>query len=233
MNPMHVNGRKRPTLSDQIVRLDHILDGLAENLNEAVADAVKEAVSGAVKEAIQAILKEVLTNQDLLATLNPEPAKAEAGAGSSTTEKRPGLWERLAGRVKVACQKVESMGKVMISKAGGLIKHGYVKVATMAGSGLKSISTTGASVYSRVKKGVTGTWTFLQVAGLLAVQFRKPLLIALAIGSGLGVVCYWSGPVVASTISGLAGFAVSLVGSAANAFRRMLTSVEVEKHLVN
>ena len=47
------NSRRRPTLSDQIDRLDRTLDGLAEALNEAVADAVKSAVGAAVREAVQ------------------------------------------------------------------------------------------------------------------------------------------------------------------------------------
>ena len=35
-NNAAVNSRRRPTLSDQIDRLDRTLDGLAEALNEAV-----------------------------------------------------------------------------------------------------------------------------------------------------------------------------------------------------
>lgn len=40
---MMANGKTRKTLADQLDRLDRILDGLAEALNEAVADAVRSA----------------------------------------------------------------------------------------------------------------------------------------------------------------------------------------------
>ena len=75
-----VNARRRPTLSEQIDRLDRTLDGLAEGLNEAVADAVKAAVGAAVREAVQATLTEVFTNPDVLAHLRevaaPPPQQA-------------------------------------------------------------------------------------------------------------------------------------------------------------
>src|ERR1043165_4905234 len=64
------NGRKRPSLSEQINRLDKTLDGLADGLNEAVADAVKDAVGQAIRDAVQTVLKEVLGNPEVIAKLN-------------------------------------------------------------------------------------------------------------------------------------------------------------------
>ena len=49
-NVMNPNGRARKTLADQIDRLDRVLDGLAEGLNEAVATEVQRAVGRAVRE---------------------------------------------------------------------------------------------------------------------------------------------------------------------------------------
>ena len=49
---MTLDNGVRKTLASQIDRLDSILDGLAENLNEAVADSVKGAVTVAVQEAV-------------------------------------------------------------------------------------------------------------------------------------------------------------------------------------
>src|SRR5262249_60080165 len=58
----------RKTLASQLDRLDTILDGLAENLNEAVAmaaaNSVKEIVNVAVQEAVRAALVEILTNAE-------------------------------------------------------------------------------------------------------------------------------------------------------------------------
>jgi hypothetical protein len=46
------NGRARKSLADQIDRLDHILDGLAGALNEAVIAAVQQAVRGVLTELL-------------------------------------------------------------------------------------------------------------------------------------------------------------------------------------
>ncbi len=54
-----VNGQRRPSLAELLDRLDRILDGLAEALNEAVAAAVKEAVGPAAREAVAAALDEM------------------------------------------------------------------------------------------------------------------------------------------------------------------------------
>src|SRR6516165_1959852 len=101
-NNTTTNGRRRPTLSDQIDRLDRTLDGLAEALNEAVADAVKSAVGAAAREAVQATLIEVLTNPDVLAALRA--CAAPPLPAPPPVPNKPGLWERL-GQV---CQKVRT-----------------------------------------------------------------------------------------------------------------------------
>src|SRR6516164_7258546 len=69
MQTVLTNSKVRKSLSEQIDRLDKILDGLASALNGAVADAVTQAVSLAVKEAVQTVLTEVLANPDLRAQL--------------------------------------------------------------------------------------------------------------------------------------------------------------------
>src|SRR5262249_49351399 len=98
--------RPRKNLADQINRLDSILDGLSDNLNEAVASAVQQTVAAAVKEAVttgvtQAIV-EVLTNPELVQLLHPpktpdppvhSPTPPESSGGGGFLS---GL--RLAGR---------------------------------------------------------------------------------------------------------------------------------------
>jgi hypothetical protein len=74
MQTVLTNSKVRKSLSEQIDRLDKILDGLAEALNGAVADAVTQAVSLAVKEAVQTVLTEVLSNPDLRAQLQGSAA---------------------------------------------------------------------------------------------------------------------------------------------------------------
>ena len=61
------NGRApRKQLSDQLDRLDAIIDVLADGLPEAVADACREGARQAVKDAVV----EILTNPELRALLD-------------------------------------------------------------------------------------------------------------------------------------------------------------------
>ncbi len=70
MTTTATNGRiQRKTLASEIDRLDSILDGLADNLNEAVADAVRESTAAAVKLAVQETLKAVLTTPEFVEQL--------------------------------------------------------------------------------------------------------------------------------------------------------------------
>src|SRR5262249_35124431 len=50
----------RQTLAGQIDRLDTILDGLAEALNESVADAVKKTMGEVLREPVSEAVREVL-----------------------------------------------------------------------------------------------------------------------------------------------------------------------------
>ena len=78
------NGRpQRKQLSDQLDRLDGIIDALADGLNKAVADAAREGSREAVKE----ILTEPLTNPDILTMIRstvgsmiPPPASRRTAA---------------------------------------------------------------------------------------------------------------------------------------------------------
>src|SRR5262249_45390184 len=84
-NNTKVNGSApRKQLSDQLDRLDTIIDALDEGLKGAVADAVREAGGGAVQEAVQAVVRELLAN--------PEVLRAVTGAAQpqqSTTSQLP------------------------------------------------------------------------------------------------------------------------------------------------
>src|SRR6187402_1805919 len=104
MNAPSVNGKRRPSLGEQVNRLDNMLDGLSDALNEAVADAVKAGVGVAVKEAVQAVLTEVLNNPEIRARLAP-PAIPEIQMVADTP-RSSGLWRRVQagiGFLRNAC----------------------------------------------------------------------------------------------------------------------------------
>ena len=56
---------------------------------------------------------------------------------------------------------------------------------------------------------------------------RKPLLIAVAVGLVVGLGCYLAGPLVASTVSGLAGFLGTLAAGVVKQLRQMVGQVEM------
>lgn len=92
-----LNGKPpRKQLTDQLDRLDTILDALSEGLNQAVADAAREGTRMAVKDA----LVEILTNPELRALLFP-PAPTPS-APPKSEPKAPGLWSRLKTNVRAA-----------------------------------------------------------------------------------------------------------------------------------
>jgi len=204
------NGRlPRKTLSTQLDRLDDILDGLADSLNGAVAQAVKDAVGLAVQEAVQGVLTEVLTNPELLEKLRPEPVPQVVPP--TPAAQGPGWLSRLAKVAKGVCKK-----------ACTLAHQACAKVAQVARCLCRAIRAGAAQVSGRAKRLARGLWAFLGGAAGAAWRARQPLLIALGVGSVLGLGCYLAGPVVSSAVSGFAGFVASLVASAVNSLRRAL-----------
>ena len=97
------NGRpQRKQLSDQLDRLDSIIDGLCEGLPLAVADAAKEGTRQAVKDAIL----EIMTNPELrgmIQTLTPAPMSVPTATPPvETAPPTPSLWSRIKAKVAAA-----------------------------------------------------------------------------------------------------------------------------------
>ena len=94
------NGKpQRKQLSEQLDRLDSIIDCLAEGLNQAVADACREGTRLAVKD----VLIEVMSNPELRAMVAPHaPTPAPAPPDSPPEPKKPGLWARVKAKVAAA-----------------------------------------------------------------------------------------------------------------------------------
>src|SRR3954470_3268582 len=93
---MNKNGR--PSLAGQIDRLDGILDGLAEALNESVADAVRKTVGEEVREVVEQAVREVLADPALIrAALAQHAPAAFAQPGENTRPPKRTLREALGG----------------------------------------------------------------------------------------------------------------------------------------
>jgi hypothetical protein len=192
------NGRlQRNSLSHEIDRLNLILDGLADGLQEAVAMAVKEAVEKAVEVAVKEVLSNAELQKRLPALQEPKPSR---------------IVSSLVNVAKKCCGWIANLVKsvwVKTTEAASIINE---KRVTVVGRLVRSVS----SFARRI-------WIGALVLASVAVQFHKPLLIALGVGALIGIGCYYAGPVVASTFSGVAGFAGSLVASAVTRLWCMVT----------
>jgi hypothetical protein len=84
----------------------------------------------------------------------------------------------------------------------------------------------------RVRRGLTAfarrLWSGVVVTAVLAYRYRRVLVIAVMVGTLIGLGCYLAGPAVASFVSGLAGFVGALIASALNHIRRVLHNDGVE-----
>jgi hypothetical protein len=103
----------RKQLSDQLDRLDSILDGLGEGLNGAVADAAREGTRLAVRDAIV----EIMTDAALRAKLH-NASVPETPAEPTRENEKPGFWKRMK---TYTAQAVESVGR-MASSATTAVK---------------------------------------------------------------------------------------------------------------
>jgi hypothetical protein len=198
------NGRaQRLSLAGQLDRLDRILDGLADGLNEAVAVAVK----GAVVVAVEAAVRELLASTELQRRLRAEQVA------------RPGVVQRAATTL---CHgllgAVQGCWRWVTAVAGHCQRRAVEAVSTLQEGRQRLVG--------RVRSGMSEFARRLWLGGFLlaalARRFRRPLLIALATGTVIGLGCYLAGPVVASTVSGLAGFAMSLAAGTMSRLRRVL-----------
>jgi hypothetical protein len=206
MTTTTTNGQQRKTLASQLDRLDGILDTLSLGLNEAVVSAVQEAVTVAVKQAISAMMTEVLTNADLLKQLHGLVAPAHSPTPVPPAEK-PGLLARLAALGKAALAK----GRNALGKMAGAMKR--LRQALVART---------RSACKKTVSFVRAFWLRTIFVGMLAKKYHKPLLIAGGTGLVVGLGCYYAGPAIASTVSGLYAFAGSLMGRAWQKLRQAM-----------
>src|SRR5262249_26584992 len=168
----------------QIDRLDTMLTGLAESIDETVADAVRAAVVVAVREAVQAVLSEVLTNPEILAQLRdalPPPPVATPTAGPTLKERLAPAWAWLGAGVRA--------GLVAWQGGPNRLREGAARVK------------------ERFQKAGQAVWLRL----CLLRPFRGQLLLAVGVGVAAGVAAFLAAPWLAAILSGLGGFMTAVV----------------------
>ena len=143
------NGRpQRKQLSDQLDRLDGIIDALADGLNQAVVTAAKDGTRSAVKE----ILTELLTNPDILAMISASagplntsvPVSQEPGNSTIASPSIVGLGRHVASAIKETAMvvaatvgaKVQSIAKNVTSTALAIWHSPLFNRAVVIGVGI-------------------------------------------------------------------------------------------------
>lgn len=149
------NRPQRKQLSEQIDRLDTILDGLSEGLNNSVADAAREGMRLALKDA----LVEIMTDPSLRAKLHqataPEPAPELVAS-------RPGLLERLMMGFQQVVQSVVAAASCLVDRGRACGRN----VAQAAADGVQSARALG-NLKNLAFVGV-GVGATIGVVGLVA-----------------------------------------------------------------
>jgi hypothetical protein len=192
-----VNGRVRKSLAHQLDRLDSILNGLAEALDESIAQAVRDAVGIAVREAIEAAVRELLSRPELLAALRPAEGPAPPPADCAARARRAG--RRACGGVRA-----------LLAPVGGAVR--WVAAATdelFRPAGTRCAEVTRALV--RRTAGLTARLVAgLAMAVVVAWHLRRRMSAAAAAGVAAGMAGYLAGPVVTAAACGMVAASVTL-----------------------
>ena len=109
----NLNGRKesRRSLSQELDRLDKMLDGLAEAIPAVAANSVKEAMTTAVAEAFRATMMEIVANPEIIALLrdahtarvsNDAPAPVKVPLHQQIRKATSSVWKHALAGVRMA-----------------------------------------------------------------------------------------------------------------------------------
>src|ERR1700722_4667225 len=177
-----MNGRpQRKQLSDQLDRLDTIIDALAEALPAAGSDACKEGARVAVKDAIV----EILANPELRTLIVPARSEPIPTAPTLVPEslpvpRKPNIWARF--KAKIAAMR-DSVAKKVIGVKDGFVGRIHAVRETVAAIGMAAGEN---------------------------LPVRRILLTALGVGLVIGCVCLLIPQEVAAGVSGFSAASTTI-----------------------
>ena len=188
-----INGRpQRKQLSDQLDRLDGIIDCLADGLNGAVAGAVRDGTQA----AIQQLVLETLRNPDTLELLR------RARAANPAANPVPSRTAAFLARYKAGLAAIKGRAKRVIVAGYALAKSAVVRVK--------------ASVVRTVAKA-RGVVAMCR----LAWHLKRAALVGVAVGGVVAVAALASHPV-ATVLSGVCAAATAFTVQVALHCRKAL-----------
>ncbi|MFO0867048.1 MAG: hypothetical protein U0744_20805 [Gemmataceae bacterium] len=190
-----LNGRARKTLAQQLDRMDTMLDGLAEGLNEAAATgSMREVVCLAVQQAVRTTLVELLSNAEVQDRLVPRPAPTNG----------------IVAMAQSCWAKVVRWGKqgwnTLLGRTAPDVESASLAIKDAASGATRAIRLLGSNVAKTARKGRM----LACVLAALAKQHRFQIATSLAIGCVIGLACWLGGREAASVGCGLSGFAGTL-----------------------
>jgi hypothetical protein len=197
------NGQaRRRQLSDQIDRLDGILDGLSEALDGVIVDAVRGAVGQAVREAVAATVREMLSSPELLraalarheppaAAAPPVPVAKVLTLSDALSAALRGLWPRARKAASAARQAPRAAWRWALRQ----VREALSRAARLAAGAAR------------------GAW-----------RFRGATAAGLFAGAAAATAAYVGGPALAALLSGLGGALVSAAGVALWPLWRLLAA---------
>jgi len=170
---------QRKQLSDQLDRLDGIIDTLADGLTEAVSEAVKAGTTAALQQVLLDIVNNPTTRDLLRQTLTPEvvkptPAETVATPETPVSTRKASFLARCKGAVVTVARRVAALPGKIVARVKGL---------------------------SRKAKGLARKLNF-------AWQLKKAVVIGLGIGAAVATVAMVSHPL-ASILSGIGAAATA------------------------
>ena len=116
---------QRKQLSDQLDRLDGIIDCLADGLTEAVRDAVKVGTATALQQVLLEIVNNPTTRELLRKTLAPEAAPtatAETATASDVPVRKASFLARCKNAAVSVVRKVAAVPGKLFARVKGLAR---------------------------------------------------------------------------------------------------------------
>lgn len=209
------NRTQRKTLAAQIDRLDEILTGLGDKLNDSIALSMKDVVSEVVREAVQTAVREVLSSPDLLraALARHEPeAAAEQPDPTEPKNNSMSMWRWLGGKASDLWASTR--------QSLSFTWFGLLSVIAIMGNWAQQRCFVLAGCAAIV-------WTALLMVGLGMWRFRRSCAIAVGVGVMAGVIGYLVGPVIASAMCGLGGAMLAVSAMVLVPLGRLLLTEDV------
>lgn len=203
----------RKSLADQIDRLDVILDGLSDALNESVSDAVRGVVGIAVRQAVQASIKELIESPAFLRSallkhgLDTVPV-------AEPVEAKPTLRQRLSSHAAAAMNRIRQAGSYVGKKVQQVTRYGVEKLQ---------------KVREKTSEAVQNVVSVAQTAGktcrtFVRLMWLHPVLTLAAVVAGsIGVAVGVVGPrEVNAALLGACGTLLAVGGSMMARLRRLV-----------